>query len=176
MTVPVPEYRIDPETLREVLIDPDQAVRYVDVVRAGGRCAELVPWLRMLGEVEQAERIGRKALADRGGPASAQGAAAALRLAHVLHWQEDFRAADELFDTVRSFLESWDGSPQWASAMLAFTDQHQGKARFDEGRWEEAREMFRSALDRRIGNGAPEDQLASTRIALDAVEKRLRAD
>jgi hypothetical protein len=57
--------------------------------------------------------------------------------------------------------------------MTAFGRQHFGKSRFDERRYAEALELFERALAIRLANGAPADQLASSRQAIAATRHRL---
>lgn len=184
-----PEYAIDPVTLREVVADGDAAAAWVTHLRALGPDgdAERVAWLRMLGRLREAEVLGWQVLARAGGPGSGaevsevtlptRAVGAALRLAHVLHWQGRFRDADELFSAARAridhdLLSEDESVVRHAMALHAFTDQHQGKARFDEGRLDEAVAMLESALLRRQVAGAPADQLASSRLAVEAVRRR----
>lgn len=175
-----PTSRIDPITLRDIPDDVAAARAYLAELETRGEHgdAERVPWLRMLGHLEEAESLGR-AILDRAGGTDVQGGVGpALRLAHVLHWQGRFREADTLFDAARATaageLEDANNerSRRWAAAMLAFADQHQGKARFDEGRTAEALALFERALARRIAENAPEDQINSTRQALAAAKAR----
>src|SRR5690606_23225454 len=139
-----PDYRIDDHTLREVVDDQVAARSHVEsLARLGPEGDhERVVWLRMLGELDAAERLGRAVLRRAGGATTTGGVASALRLAHVLHWRGRYRDADVLFDTARRTAERALAGREptrrkWASAMIAFADQHQAKARFDEGRYDE---------------------------------------
>jgi tetratricopeptide (TPR) repeat protein len=164
-------YRIDGQTLREVLDDPAAAARrvaeleappYEDDPRAVG---ERVTLLRMLGRLEDAETLARHALTLTAGHARRQ-VAASLRLAHVLHWQERFDEADQLFtDALKTAADLGD------AALQAFAHQHYGKSLFDQGQLAEAAEQFTAALRLRENVGAPEDQLASSRQALAAATR-----
>jgi tetratricopeptide (TPR) repeat protein len=180
-------YRIDDVTLRDEPDDRDAAWDYVRSLEPGG---EKVVWLRMLGEFADAEALGWDLLASHGGPASLAsvsgrglpiGAVApALRLAHVLQWQERFRDADALFAAAISSAERLaeaapDGSSEERRALtlLAFGWQHLGKCRFDESRFDEALMLFQRAHELRRRLGAPHDQVASSEQAIAAARARL---
>jgi tetratricopeptide (TPR) repeat protein len=180
-------YRIDDVTLRDEPDDPDAAWAYVRTLEPGG---DKVVWLRMLGELAQAEALGWDLLASHGGPASLASfggralpiaaVAPALRLAHVLQWQERFGDADLLFAAAISSAERLaeaapDGSAEERRALtlLAFGWQHLGKSRFDERRFDEALMLFRRAHELRGRLGAPNDQIASSEQAIAATCARL---
>ena len=150
-------------------------------------------WLRMLGCLDEAEELGWQLLAAAGGPRSRTHAqrdetlpldafGPALRLAHVLHWQDRFREADVLFTAVINSARkiagaAVDGSldQQRATTMSAFALHHQGKSRFDEDRLDEALHLFEEALAIRSRVSAPGDQIASSRQAVAVTRARLRA-
>jgi tetratricopeptide (TPR) repeat protein len=135
--------------------------------------------------------MGWELLADAGGPGSLEetrsigglpvdALAPAVRLAHVLHWQGRFRDADPLFTAaIASAREiaraATDGSidEQRATLMLAFSFQHLGKSRFDEGRVDEALVLFEQALALRRQIGAAADQIASSEQAIAATRAQL---
>jgi len=178
-----PDYRIDDHTLREVVDDQVAARSHVEsLARLGPEGDhERVVWLRMLGELDAAERLGRAVLRRAGGATTTGGVASALRLAHVLHWRGRYRDADVLFDTARRTAERALAGREptrrkWASAMIAFADQHQAKARFDEGRYDEAMDLAVRGLERRLADQAPDDQVASSRQAVATIRSRLAGD
>lgn len=59
----------------------------------------------------------------------------------------------------------------WA-ALGAFALQHRGKVWYDAGDYAQARADFKRALFLRQESGAPEDQLESTLLAIDAADRR----
>ena len=60
---------------------------------------------------------------------------------------------------------------QWLS-IAAFALQHRGKVHFDAQDFDEARQDFKRALFLRQEAGAPDDQLESTLLAIDAADRR----
>jgi hypothetical protein len=182
-------YHIDDVTLRDEPDDLDAAMDYVRALEPGG---EKVAWLRMLGELGRAEAMGWELLVAAGGPDSLDAArrgvgvpvdalAPAVRLAHVLHWQQRFRDADVLFTsaigsahTIARAASAGSVEEQRATRLLAFALQHLGKSRFDEARLDEALVLFEQALALRRGSGAPDDQIASSEQAITATRARLR--
>ena len=188
-------YRIDDATLRDVPDDVDAAwsrVRELEALGPDGD-GERVVWLRMLGDLTSAAALGWLVLGRAGGPGDVDAARArpdlavdalgpALRLAHVLQWQRRFVEADDLFvaaidSAERIAATGPEGSPVAARAtsMTAFGYQHLGKSRFDEGRHDEALQLFEAALAIRVASEAPADQIASSRQAIAAARRRLRS-
>lgn len=187
-------YRIDTTTLREVPQDVAATWEHVEQLERRGAegDGERVVWLRILGALVSAEQLGWSDVVRHGGPASlgevprpggADVPATAwrplLRLAQVLHWRQQLDAADVVVDAVRRAAQAVVASPgvsddTWrdCSAVLAFADQGQGKVRYDAGRCVEAVHLFSSALERRTRDGAPADQVESSRIALAAATER----
>jgi hypothetical protein len=187
-------YRIDTTTLREVPQDVGATWEHVERLEAGGEAGdgERVVWLRILGALASAEQLGWADTARRGGPATiadvprADGPAVPsgawrpmLRLSHVLHWRGRLDDADRLVDAVRRAAGAAHDAPGAGEAVrrdcasvLAFADQGQGRARYDAGRYAEAEALFASALDRRTREGAPSDQVESSRISLAAARAR----
>lgn len=183
-------YVIDEETLRDRPVDEDVARRRVAELEALGEAGddERVPLLRMLGRLEEAEELGWKALERRGGPGDTMALAmsgvipfdsvpAAIRLAHVLHWREQYGPAGELYSAVLRTIENArmeDDHPK-VSELEAFAHQHLGKLRFDESKVDIAKYHFEHALEIREAIGAPADQIESSRKALDRTVELRRA-
>ncbi|WP_136520202.1 MULTISPECIES: hypothetical protein [Cellulomonas] len=189
----MPTYRIDPDSLREVPGDVTAVWAHVEQLEARGPQAdgERVVWLRILGALGSARELGWADVARRGGPPTLEAAAVTvprtvppeayrplLRVAHVLHWQRRHADADTVIDLVRAAasarLEWTDASEVRGdcATVLAFADQHQGKVRYDEGRYAEAAVLFAAALERREREHAPSDQVVSSRQALEAARRR----
>lgn len=187
-------YRIDTTTLREVPQDVAAVWEHVEQLERRGAAGdgERVVWLRILGALASAEKLAWADVVRHGGPASLDGVPRAggpvlpaatwrplLRLAQVLHWRRRFDAADVVVDAVRRSAlavedraDLDDATRRDCSAVIAFADQGQGKVRYDAGRCDEAVELFASALERRTRDGAPADQVESSRIALEAARAR----
>lgn len=187
-------YRIDTTTLREVPQDVGATWEHVEGLERRGPDGdgERVVWLRILGALASAEQLAWRDAVRHGGPGSVAEVpgpgggdvpAAAwrplLRLAHVLHWRQRLDAADRVVDAVRRAaqaaavaLDADDVTRRDCSAVIAFADQGQGKMRYDAGRYAEAVDLFTSALERRTRDGAPADQVESSRIALVAAADR----
>lgn len=162
---------MDENANREVV---DEPVARAHLDRLTGRDdlaarGERVVLLRMLGRLDEAEREGRAAYeAARHEGTERQQVAALLRLAHVLQYRREWTAADQAFDEAMERARAL-GEP----LMIAFAHQHAGRNHVDQGRYAEAVAAFQVALALREENGAPADQLESTRGALRATEKRL---
>jgi hypothetical protein len=62
----------------------------------------------------------------------------------------------------------------WAG-IAAFAYQHRGRVRFDAGELDGARHDFKRALFLRQESGAPDEQLESTLLAIDVVDRRRAA-
>ena len=187
-------YRIDTTSLREVPQDVAAVWEHVEQLERRGPAGdgERVVWLRILGALASAERLAWTDVVRHGGPGSLDGVPRAgapdvpsatwrplLRLAQVLHWRRRFDAADLVVDAVRRAALAVEGRPDVddatrrdCSAVLAFADQGQGKVRYDAGRCADAVQLFASALERRTRDGAPVDQVESSRIALEAAARR----
>ncbi|WP_233563165.1 WG repeat-containing protein [Micromonospora musae] len=167
-------WRIDPETLREIVDDPDelQIVRRrlteklgtaVDN-RARARLLSLRAVVsRVLGELDDALADARLALTY----AEATGelrriALAQARLGQVLRWRGEFVEADQLFARATS--------PELPDRLRAALHEHAGRSCVDQGRFMEACLHFERALDLRGAGDA--DLLDRVRTALDAIAER----
>ncbi|MCC2333008.1 hypothetical protein [Cellulomonas wangsupingiae] len=187
-------YRIDTTTLREVPQDVGATWERVEELERQGADGdgERVVWLRILGALASAERLAWADSARHAGPGSLAElplAAAGgvpptawrplLRLAQVMHRRGRLDAADEAVEAVRRAARVADDASRGddvarrdCSAVLAFADQVHGAMHFDAGRDAEAVHLFSSALERRTRDGAPADQVESSRIALEAAAVR----
>ncbi|GAB3941852.1 WG repeat-containing protein [Micromonospora vulcania] len=167
-------WRLDPDTLREVLTEPDElrAIRRRLTEKLGSAIdnrsrARLLSLRavvsRILGELDDALADGRLALTY----AEATGelrrtALAQARLAHVLRWRGDFTEADQLFAKAISI--------ELPDRLRAALHEHAGRCCYDQGRLMEACQHFERALDLR-GADDP-DLLDRVRVSLDAVADR----
>lgn len=183
-----PEYVIDPDTLRETVTDIAAVTSHIADLKASGETgdAERVSWLRIASRLAEAEELGWHMLIDRGGadqhravtePLPFAAVSAALRLAHILHWREDFNTAEALFDAAFDSTDiaakKADKSSTIAHILIAFTWQHRGKLRYDQGRFADARDCFTRALGIRKRHNRPADELESSLLAINAATARL---
>lgn len=182
-------YVIDDETLRDRPADEEATRARVAELEEFGPDGdtERVPLLRMLGRLDEAETLGWQVMERNGGPGSkedllmtgvlpVEAAKSAIRLAHVLHWKEDYDAADDLYSAVlRSLENARMNDDDRVPELEAFTHQHLGKMRFDQDRAPTAKLHFEQALKIREEIGAPEDQIESSRQALRVVQQRIEA-
>lgn len=150
-------YHISNETLREVLDDPAAAERRVWDLE--------MP--RLADDTGAIGELARQALTLTGS-SRLHHVTASIRLAHVLHWQQRYLEADELF------VQALDAADALGDDLLrAFAHQHYGKSLFDQGRFSAAVEQFSTALRIRESVPAPQDQIASSRPALTAAAQRI---
>ena len=163
----------DHETLREV-VDPRRCRERLDEIgeqRSLPALLERVWLLKVLGRPddalvlsEQSVRVARMA-----------GTRKDLLRARILHASVQqvrgaYAAADQELTTCGEEAEG----QGWA-AIAAFAYQHRGKVHFDADDLELARRDFKRALFLRQESGAPDDQLESTLLAIDAVDRRRAA-
>ncbi|HEU0042713.1 MAG TPA: tetratricopeptide repeat protein [Jiangellaceae bacterium] len=164
-------FHIDDETLREVVDDRARAVaRLTELERHDDpdSRAERVIILRSLKRLTEAEQLGRVDLVESSEDPRRQ-VAATIRLAHVLHWQERWEEAEDLFRQARDLADILDDD-----ILRAFALHHLGKLLFDRGRFAGAEFRFRTALRLRELAGAPPGQLESSRDAVAAAAWRAR--
>lgn len=158
-----PAYLIDAETLREELLSEEDTREWLEEVPDDPHAPSF--W-RMLGELDRALESGRARLAERD-PGSPSWAAAAVRLAHVHHWREEYAEAHRLLDAAEEVFGDGD------EAMVAFVRQHRAKALFDEGRLAEARDQAAAALALRERLGEAPAVVASSRETLERIGRAL---
>ena len=174
-----PAYIIDGETLREELLSEEDTLEWLEETPDD---PQAVAFWRMLGELDRALAVGEGALADQE-PMTPGWAAAAVRLAHVHHWREEYAEAHELFDAAEeTFATGAGGDPdaeevqdqqRHQDRMLALVRQHRAKALFDQGRGVEAHDQARTALRMREELGEPVGVLASSRQTVDRIAREL---
>ncbi len=92
-----------------------------------------------------------------------------IRIAHVYQWQEKFDISNSAFEEVIELCTI----NEEASQYLHFAYQHHGRNLFNQKKYLEAYENFEHALKIRKEINAPEDQLQSTRVAINAVRNYL---
>ena len=175
------DYYFD-ENLRDIPTHPEQLKKYVeklkldikskdspkDQVRIMG---EMGVYLRQLMQLNEAEQILSKALTliethSLGIKFEFQ---QKIRLAHVYQWQKRFAESSKLFSEV---IHHCRNHPD-LSVYLAFALQHAGKDLFDQGKLTDALLYFEEALQIRVQNNVPKDQIESTQLAVQVTKNRL---
>lgn len=160
----------DPQTLREI----------VDVHACRERLAELgdqrslpallerVWLLKVTGDLDAALAVSEQSVrvARMGGPRKDLLRARVLH-ATVLQFRGAFAAATQELTTCAEEAEG----QRWA-ALAAFAYQHRGKVFYDTGDFVNARADFKRALFLRQEAGAPESDLESALVAIEAAERR----
>lgn len=132
-----PAYTLDGTTLREVFDDPAAARAWCSTHPDHPL---VVAVLRATGDLDGALRTGRRLLAGRE-PGSARWAAAAIRLAHVHHWREEWDDAHELLDRAGAL-----AGQLGDESLTGFVHQHRAKVYFDAGDLDSAEAEAQSAL------------------------------
>src|SRR5690625_2227346 len=104
-----PAYYFDATTQREVLLEPAAARKWITHLEGQGLIGDpmRVVWLRILGDLDDAEALGWHVLNRSGGPTRRKlpdfdrmplsAVTAAVRLAHVLQWRGQFETAHHLY-------------------------------------------------------------------------------
>jgi tetratricopeptide (TPR) repeat protein len=169
------QWRFHPETLREIVEDPEELRalrdRLTDKLNTATDNATRARLLslravvsRILGDLGKALADGKLALVH----AEATGqlrriAIAQARLAHVLQWRGDFAETDRLFALANS--------PELPDRLRATMHEHAGRSCFDQGRYIEACNHFERSLDLRKVEDP--DLIARTDLALEAVARKV---
>ena len=183
-----PEYHFDTHTQREVLSDPEAARKWVEHLKAQGLVGDpmRVVWLRILGELDEAEDLGWRVLHRSGGPSSRSddldapiplsAVTAAIRLAHVLQWKREFTPALELYARALEAIEAVEPLSEdsaYADYLRPFAYQHVARCHFDQGRYEKALAASQKALHLREISGVPEDQVLASSGLIAALQAKL---
>lgn len=163
----------DPDTLREK-VDPRQCKERLDEIgeqRSLPALLERVWLLKVLDRTEDALVVSEQSVRV----ARMAGTRKDLLRARILHAsvlqaRGAYAAADQELTTCA---EEADGQG-WAG-IAAFAYQHRGRTHYEAGDYESARRDFKRALFLRQESGAPDDQLESTLLAIDAADRRRAA-
>lgn len=160
----------DPETLREIVDVHECSDRLHEIgeQRSLPALLERVWLLKVLGRPEDALVISEQS----------------VRVARMAGTRKDLLRARILHASVQQFLGAYAAALQelttcaeeaegqnW-SGIAAFAYQHRGKVHYDAAEFEEARRDFKRALFLRQESGAPDEQLESTLLAIDAADRR----
>ena len=163
----------DSDTLREI-VDLDECRARLEELgeqRSLAAMLERVWLLKVLGMLDDALAVSEQS----------------VRLARMAGTRKDLLRARVLHATVQQFrgaraaavhelnMVAEEAEGQGWSALAAFAVQHRGKVHYDAGDYAAARVDFKKALFLRQEAGAPEDQLESTLLAIDAADRRRSA-
>jgi tetratricopeptide (TPR) repeat protein len=164
----------DADTLREQ-VDPRRCKERLDEIgeqRSLPALLERVWLLKVLGRLEDALVLSEQSVRV----ARMAGTRKDLLRARILHATVEqhrgaFAAAEHELTTCAEEAEGhgWE-------AIAAFAYQHRGKVHYDAGDHLAARADFKRALFLRQEAGAPDDQLESTLLAIDAADRRRAAE
>ncbi len=160
----------DPDTLREIVDLHECRARLAELgdQRSLQALLERVWLLKVLDKLDDALVVSEQSVrvARMGGPRKDLLRARVLH-ATVLQFRGAYAAAIQELTTCAEEAEgqSW-------SALAAFAYQHRGKVFYDSEDFTNARADFKRALFLRQEAGAPEDQLESTLVAIDAADRR----
>lgn len=160
----------DAETLREIIDPAECEARLTELgeQRSLAAMLEKVWLLKVLDRLDDALSLSEQS----------------VRLARMAGTRKDLLRARILHATVQQFRGAYaaavhelnmcveEAEGQGWSAVAAFGCQHRGKVHFDAGDFEAARRDFKRALFLRQEAGAPEEQLESTLLAIDAADRR----
>jgi tetratricopeptide (TPR) repeat protein len=160
----------DADTLREI-VDPRQCEERLAEIgpqRSLPALLERVWLLKVLGRAEEALPLSEQSVRV----ARMAGTRKDLLRARILHAtilqaRGSFAAAHQELTTCAEEAEgnAWSG-------IAAFALQHRGKVSYDAGDYDDARRDFKRALFLRQDSGAPDEQLESTLLAIDAADRR----
>jgi len=160
----------DPETLREIVDEHECRRRLAELgdQRSLPALLERVWLLKVTGDLDEALVVSEQSVrvARMGGPRKDLLRARVLH-ATILQFRSAYAAALQELTTCAEEAEG-----QGWSALAAFAVQHRGKVFYDMTDYVNARADFKRALFLRGEAGAPEHELESTLLAVDAAERR----
>lgn len=160
----------DPETLREIVDVHECAERLAEIgeQRSLPALLERVWLLKVLGRPEDALVISEQSVRV----ARMAGTRKDLLRARILHAsvQQSLGAYAAAVQELTTCAEEAEGQ-NW-SGIAAFAHQHRGKVHYEADEFDSARRDFKRALFLRQESGAPDEQLESTLLAIDAADRR----
>lgn len=160
----------DPQTLREI-VDPRDCQERLDELgdqRSLPALLERVWLLKVLGRWDESLVVSEQSVrVARMGGTRKDLLRARILHASVLQVRGAHAAAHQELTTCAEEAEG----QGWA-ALAAFAFQHRGKVSYDAEDFADARADFKRALFLRQQAGAPEEQLESTLLAIEAADRR----
>jgi len=163
---------LDPKAVEHKISELKPLTESPDMKIRAQALSEMGYYLRTLNRLEEAEEALDEALLlilkhQLGARMEVQ---TQLRLAHVYQWQSRFNLSTRIYKEMTLYCMTEAG----IGDMLDFVWQHSGKNLFDQKMYEEALRAFNKALELRNKRGAPADQIASSRQAIQRTEEILR--
>lgn len=160
----------DSETLRELVDQVECAERLAEIEsqRSLPALLERVWLLKVLDRLDEALKLSDESvrLARMAGTRKDVLRSRVLH-ASVLHYRGAHAAAEQELATCAAEAEG----QGWAG-IAAFAHQHHGRNAYAAGDFAQARESFKRALFLRREAGAPDDELETALLAIEAAEKR----
>ena len=160
----------DPQTLRE-MVDPRECQERLDELgdqRSLPALLERVWLLKVLGRWDESIVVSELSVrVARMGGTRKDLLRARILHASVLQVRGAYASAHQELTTCAEEAEG----QGWA-ALAAFAFQHRGKVSYDAEDYADARADFKRALFLRQQTGAPEEQLESTLLAIEAADRR----
>jgi len=163
----------DPETLREIVDQREclERLEEIGALRSLPALLERVWLLKVTGQLDEALEVSEQSVRTaRMGGTRKDLLRARILHATILQYRGAYAAALQELTTCAEEAEG----QGWA-ALAAFAFQHRGKVSYDAGDYASAREDFKRSLFLRQESGAPEDQLESTLLAIEAADRRRTA-
>lgn len=160
----------DLETLRERFDERECRDRLAEIAdqRSLPALLERVWLLKVLGELDDALEVSEQSVRTARMAGTRQDLIRARVLhASVLQYRRQFAAAEAELDTCVAEAEG----QEW-QRIAAFALQHLGRVHYESGDLDAARKAFKRALFLRQDAGDGEDELESTLLAIDAVDRR----
>lgn len=160
----------DPATLREI-VDQRECLERLEEIgqqRSLPALMERVWLLKVTGSIDEALVVAAQTVRT----ARMAGTRKDLLRARILHATvQQARGQIAAADQELTMCAEEAAGQGWAG-IAAFAYQHRGKVRLDDDDLEGAREDFKRALFLRQEAGASEEQLESTLLAIDTVDRR----
>lgn len=183
-----PTYVFDHHSQREVLTDRLATELHVETLKHRGFTGDSirVVWLRILGRLDEATQLGWAVLARLGGPCSPEmvgrtpielnAVRAAIRLANVLQWRQDFATAHRLIHQSMATIDAVPIANEhalYARYLLPYVYLHSARCYFDEGNFVAALGRARACLQLRHAANVPASEINRTVDFIVATRNRL---
>ncbi|MGB3413596.1 MAG: tetratricopeptide repeat protein [Microbacteriaceae bacterium] len=180
-------YSIDDDSLRDFPDNIEKTWSHVRKLEALGQegDTERISWLRQLGELVSAEKLawdvmeritGTRDLSKILTKLDEASCIPLIRLGHVMFWQKRFDLAESIFQAVIRFLGAIPHPSQQIRSEFSLAHQLLGKNLYEQNDYQSAFAEFELALELRMESPMIDDQLAASRQALNATQRRIKAN